>query len=126
MTAPVWINAIVGDFGHAAGLSDFALNDRGSAALDFETGRSLRLEYTGTELVIAMTLAMHSPSDLARLLSLPNPHAKYGFKIRTGLLAKSGRLVMAIRIAERDTTLANLSGAFQTLWHLANEIGGAA
>ena len=33
---------------------------------------------------------------------------------------------MAVRLAERDVTLPRVSGAFELLWRLAREIGGAA
>ena len=79
MTAPVWMNAVIGDFGRAAGLNGLALNERGTAVL-----------------------------------------------IRTGLLPKTHEGVMAVRLAERDVTLPRVSGAFELLWRLAREIGGAA
>ena len=65
MTAPVWMNAVVGDFGRGAGLGGLALDDRGVAVLRFETGAALRLEYTGVELVIAVTVPV---ADVKRLL----------------------------------------------------------
>ena len=95
MTAPVWMNAVIGDFGRAAGLGGFALKERGAAALRFENGSSLRFEYTGTELLMAMT----KPSaDVKRLLALSHPKARYGFRIRTGILAKTHEAVIAVRI----------------------------
>lgn len=123
MTAPVWMNAVIGDFGRAAGLGGFALKERGAAALRFENGASLRFEYTGTELLMAMT----KPSaDVKRLLALSHPKARYGFRIRTGILAKTHEAVIAVRIAERDVTLPHVSRVFELLWRLTEEIGGAA
>ncbi len=122
MTAPVWMNAVIGDFARAAGIDGLKLNDRGAAALDFETGVSLRLEYTGGELVVAVTVPH---ADLKRLLSASRPDARFGFKIRTGVLAKSGRAVMAVRLEERDVTLPRLNAAFTALWRLAGETGGS-
>ncbi|MBQ8126014.1 MAG: hypothetical protein IJ173_09065, partial [Kiritimatiellae bacterium] len=58
MTAPNWIEAVVRDFGRGAGLADFALNARGAAAVRFENGLTLRFEYTGEELVVAVTVPM--------------------------------------------------------------------
>ena len=123
MTTPVWMNAVISDFGRAAGLSDLALNERGAAALRFETGVSMRLEYTGVELVMAMTVPS---ADVRRLLSQSQPEARHGFKVRTGVLHRTGEAVMAIRLAERDVTLPRLNAAFGVLWRLAGEIGGAA
>ena len=121
MTAPVWMNAVIGEFGRAAGIDGFAFNARGAAAFNFENGASLRLEYTGEELVVAVTVRA---ADLKRLLSLSHPRARYGFTVRTGVLAKSGRAVLAVRIAERDVTLPRLNAAFGVLWRLAGEMGG--
>ena len=123
MTAPGWMNAIIGDFGRAAGLGDFALNARGAATLAFETGASLHFEYTGEALAMAVSLAA---PDAKALLALAHPRARHGFAVRTGLLAKSGRGIIAINIKERDVTLPRLNDAFGVLWRLAGEIGGAA
>ena len=123
MTAPVWMNAVIGDFGRAAGLDGLALNARGAAALRFENGSALRLEYAGAELLMAMTLPA---ADVKRLLALSHPKARYGFRIRAGILAKTHEAVIAVRIAERDVTLPHVSRAFEILWRLAGEIGGAA
>lgn len=123
MTAPVWMNAVIGDFGRAAGLKGLALNERGAAALRFETGTSFRLEYTGRELVMAMTAPA---SDLKRLLSLSHPLARHGVRVRAGLLPKTREAVVAVRIAERDVTLPRLNATFGVLWRLAEEMGGRA
>ena len=123
MTAPVWMNAVIGDFGRAARLGGLALNERGAAVLKFENGSSLRLEYTGVELVVAMTVPS---ADVKRLLSLSHPKARYGIRIRAGIIPKSREAVMAVRLAERDVTLPHVSGAFELLWRLSGEIGGAA
>ena len=122
MTSPVWMNAVIGDFGRAAGISGLALNERGAAALRFETGASFRLEYTGRELVMAMTT---TTADLKRLLSQAHPQARHGLRVRAGVVPKTKEAVLAVRIAERDVTLPRLNAAFGVLWRLAGEIGGA-
>ena len=122
MTAPVWMNAVIGDFGRAAGLNGLALNERGTAVLKVEDGTALRLEYTGDALVVAMTVPS---ADVKRLLSLSHPRSRYAFRIRTGLLPKTHEAIMAVRLAERDVTLPRVSGAFELLWRLVREIGGA-
>ena len=123
MTAPIWMNAVIGDFGRAAGLGSLALNERGAAALKFENGSSLRFEYTGAELVVAM--AVHA-GDVKRLLSLSHPRARFGMRVRTGILPRTREAVMAVRLAERDVTLPHVNAAFDLLWRLSGEIGGAA
>ena len=123
MTVPGWMNGTIGDFGRAAGLSGLSLNGRGTAALRFETGVALRLEYTGAELVMAVTVP--SIAELKRLLALSHPKARYGFRIRSGVLPRTQEGVLAIRLAERDVTLPQMNAAFGVLWRLAGEIGGA-
>ena len=115
MTAPVWMNAVIGDFGRAAGIGRLALNERGTA--------SLRFEYTGSELVVAVTVPS---ADVKRLLSLSHPKARYGLRVRAGVLPKTHEAVMAVRFAERDVTLPHVSAAFELLWRLARDMGGAA
>ena len=122
MTAPVWLNAVIGDFGRAAGIGALALNERGAAALRFENGTSLRLEYTGAELVMAVTVPS---ADLKRLLSFSHPKARYGFRVRTGIVPKTREAVLAVRLAERDVTLPRVNAVFGLLWRLAGETGGA-
>ena len=127
MTAPAWMSAVIRDFGRAAGAAGLAFNERGAAALAFEKGASLRLEYTGEELVMAITVPWHGGEEtLKRLLSFSHPKARYGFRIRAGILQKSNSLVMAVRFAERDVTLPQVNSAFGVLWRLSGEIGGAA
>jgi type III secretion system chaperone SycN len=121
MTAPVWLNAVIGDFGRAAGIGALALNERGAAALRFENGTSLRLEYTGAELVVAVTVPS---ADLKRLLSFSHPKARYGFRVRTGIVPKTREAVLAVRLAERDVTLPRVNAVFGLLWRLAGETGG--
>ena len=123
MTPPVWMNAVIGDFGRAAGLGGLALNDRGAAALKFENGAALRLEYTGSELVVAMSMPS---ADVKRLLSVSHPKARYPFRIRSGIVPKTRESIMAVALAERDVTLPRVNTAFELLWRLAGEIGGAA
>lgn len=128
MSAPVWMESLVKEFGKGAGLPDFALNDRGVAALAFENGASLRFEYAEGALAVSMTVP--SPIDSVRagaLLSHSHPDARRGsFRIRTGYLASRGRAVFAVRLAEREATLPLLNQVFAALWAAAREYGGAA
>ena len=123
MTAPVWMNSVIGDFGRAAGIGGLALNERGAAVLRFENGATLRLEYTGDELVVAMTVPS---ADIKRLLSFSHPKARYGLRVRVGVIPKTREAVIAVRLVERDVTLPHVSSAFELLWKLAGETGGAA
>ena len=127
MMAPEWLNAVVRDFGRAAGADMFALNDRGAAAISFENGVGLRFEYTGAELVVSVTVpSPANPVALRRALSFAHPMAGSGLRIRVGYCARTGCIVFAVRIAERNVTLPTVNAAFATLWRAAGEIGGVA
>ncbi|MBR1588331.1 MAG: hypothetical protein IJ658_08420 [Kiritimatiellae bacterium] len=127
MTAPAWIEAVVQEFGKAAGLPGLALNGRGAAAITFENGSALRLEYAFDSLVVALTLpARLDPAAAARLLAYAHPEARYGFKLRAGYLEKASRAVFAARLADREVTLPALNSVFSVLWRIGQEFGGAA
>lgn len=127
MTAPAWIESVIREFGRAAGLPNLVLNDRGAAAITFENGATLRLEYAFDSLVVALTLPVRlDPAMAARLLAYAHPDARFGFKLRAGYLAKSGRAVFAARLADREVTLPALNSVFSVLWRIGQEFGGAA
>lgn len=127
MTAPLWIESAVGEFGRAAGLGTLSPGDRGVAALSFQNGLVLRFEYAFDALHVAMTVpARLDASGAGRLLGYAHPSARFGIRIRTGYLAKSGRAVFAVRLADRDVTLPAINAAFALLWRVALEFGGAA
>ena len=126
MMAPGWIAALVRDFGRAAGLSDFALNERGVAAVSFENGLSLRFEFAEEALTVAVTVsALLDPAQARVLLAYAHPDARLGFRLRTGYLARSGRAVFAVALAGRDVTLPSINAVFALLWRIALEFGGA-
>ena len=124
--APVWLDDIVREFGRSAGLSDFSLNDRGAAAATFETGAQLRFEYAFESLVVALSFPypVSGPAAARRLLAAAHPGARPGFKLRAGLLEKSGRAILAARFPERETTLPAVNAAFSALWRLAEDLAG--
>ena len=124
--APVWLDDIVREFGRSAGLSEFALNDRGAAAVTFETGAQLRFEYAFESLVVALSFPYPcgDPAAARRLLAAAHPGARPGFKLRAGLLEKSGRAILAARFPEREATLPAVNAAFSALWRLAEDLAG--
>ena len=124
--APVWLDDIVREFGRSAGLSDFALNDHGAAAVTFETGAQLRFEYAFESLVVALSFPYPcgDPAAARRLLAAAHPGARPGFKLRAGLLEKSGRAILAARFPEREATLPAVNAAFSALWRIAEDLAG--
>lgn len=127
MNAPPWIEALVADFGAAAGLDSFALNERGAASVVFSTGYVFRLEYVHASLAVMMEVPTRLDGDIARsILSYSEPGARRGFTIRSGYFTKAERAVFVARMAERDATLPALNAIFAEFWRIANEFGGAA
>ncbi len=126
MSAPSWIDSAVREFGQTAGLKTLALGDRGSAAVSFDNGVALRFEYVQESLVVSVTIpARLDPGAASRLLAYAHPEARVGFRLRTGYLAKSGRAVFAVRLADRDVTVPVINSVFSALWRIALEFGGA-
>ncbi len=126
MKAPTWIDSAVKEFGQAAGLDALDLGERGSAAISFDNGVSLRFEYLQESLVVSVTIpARMDQGSAARLLAYSHPEARLGFRLRTGYIAKLARAVFAVRLADRDVTVPALNSVFSALWRIALEFGGA-
>ena len=127
MTAPAWIASLVSDFGKGAGLQNFALGDRDTAALSFENGYSLRFEYAAGGLMVAMAVPSRLDAAHARaLLAYSHPEARLGFRVRAGYLQRRGAAFFSIRLEERDVTLPAINQAFAIQWRIAQEYGGVA
>ena len=125
MTAPSWVDSVVGEFGQSAGLGRISLGERGVAALSFQNGLVLHLEHAFDSLFVTMTVPTRLDAPAAaRLLGYAHPDAHFAFRLRTGYIAKSGRAVFAVKIADRDVTLPAVNAAFAFLWRLALEFGG--
>ena len=124
--APAWLDDIVREFGRSAGLSDFALNDRGAAAVSFETGAQLRFEYAFESLVVALSFPypVSDPDAARRLLAAAHPGARPGFKLRAGLQPRTGRALLVARFPEREATLPAVNAAFSALWRLSEDLAG--
>lgn len=126
MTVPAWMNAVIADFGHAAGVEGLSLGAKGAAVLKFANGVSLKLEYTGEVLVVAVAFrVLHSPASIRRLLAIANPQAMRRPRLRSGIIPKTGEAVAMVVLPEREVTLPLLSAAFNALWRAAEETGGA-
>ena len=119
--APSWLESAIAQFGQSAGLDTLALQN-GTAALRFDNGASLRLEYRDGELAMAICAPAGDPR---RLLTLAHPDGHLPFRVRTGILPRTGEAVLAIRLPEREVTLVKLNAAFTLLWRLAQESGGS-
>jgi len=127
MSAPRWVESVVSEFGHAAGLDRLALNERGAAVVAFENGSRLRLEYAYESLVVAITVPVRMDvSSARRILSYTHPSARHPFRLRSGWLKKSSAAVFAARLADREVTLPSLNSVFAELWRISHDFGGVA
>lgn len=115
---PVWLNDIVRDFGRQMGLRQFALNDRGAAGLVFENGMRLRLEYAVESIMLSIGLEVDvNDMSMRKLLQLAHPSMRSAEKIRAFLLGNESRF--AVRIPEREVSVARLEEIFRGLWQIA-------
>lgn len=114
---PSWLNEVVRQFATGLGLQTFALNDDGVAALHFENGVVLRLEYALDFLTLTMSAEPPTtPDALMTLLASTDPLRRGTFPIRVGILENPERAVFAIRLEMEAVTLGNLEGAMAELW----------
>ena len=114
---PAWLNDIVREFGSGMGLKDFALNADGAAALRFENGVALRLEYAMN--FLSLSMSVESPQDAASvklLLTASDPLRRGAFAVRTGIAGNPPRAVFTVRLEPAEVTLGNLDAAVAELW----------
>ena len=114
---PAWLNDIVRKFGSGMGLKDFALNADGAAALRFENGVALRLEYAMN--FLSLSMSVESPQDVASvklLLTASDPLRRGAFAVRTGIAGNPLRAVFTVRLEPAEVTLGNLDAAMAELW----------
>jgi type III secretion system chaperone SycN len=114
---PAWLNDIVREFGSGMGLKDFALNADGAAALRFENGVALRLEYAMN--FLSLSMSVESPQDVASvklLLTASDPLRRGAFAVRTGIAGNPLRAVFTVRLEPSEVTLGNLDAAMAELW----------
>ena len=122
---PAHVISVLRDFGRAAGIGDFSLNARDSAAVRFDSGATLRFEYCFDGLTVAMTVPCRpDPAAMRRLLEYSRPSPRGGARpVRAGYLAKTGCAVFAVRIPEEAVTAPAVNAAFADLWRIVNEFG---
>ena len=114
---PSWLNEVVRQFASGLGLQTFALNADGVAALHFENGVVLRLEYAFDFLTLTMSAEPPTTAEaLKTLLASADPLRRGAFTMRVGILERPERALFAIRLEMEAVTLGNLEGAMAELW----------
>lgn len=122
---PIWISSAVSAFGRRMGLSSFALNERDVASATFENGISVAFEFANESLCVSLRVPVTpSPMVLKKLLVSAHPSNRFPFRLRTAYVAKSGRALFIVRLAERQVTDAVLDQVFSGLWQLARGLEG--
>lgn len=124
MSAPTWVREMIGEFGRSAGIESLTLNEHDVAALVFDSGAHLRFEYAYESLLVMITLpVMVSVETVKRILQQSIPERRGEFRIRCGILPRSGKAFFAVRLPHDEITLPVLNGAFSTLRRLADQFG---
>lgn len=128
MTAPSWADALVREFGRGAGVEGLSLGEGGSAAFDFANGRTLRFEWTGDGIAVLVTAPQPGgPGAAKAVLSCAHPDARFGARVRAGLLKGGTEAVFAVLPDGGEATLPALNAAYRAAWSAADyaEGGGA-
>ena len=124
MTPPGWMQETIAEFGRSAGIENFAFNDKGVAALAFESGASLVFEYAYSSLTVMMSVPVSmDPAVAARALSFATPERRGEFRIKTGFLEKAGRVFFAARLPHDEVSLPVVNSAFSYLRRIADQFG---
>jgi len=118
MKAPNWMNEAVQAFGRQLNLSTLSLNEQGAAGLSFENGVSLRFEYVEGALMMVVGLKAEPDSEaLSKLLTEVHPQAARGeYPLRAAYLSRTGEMVYAAKLPERNVNVSVLQEAFTELW----------
>lgn len=127
MMPPGWMQEVIAEFGRAAGIENFAFNDRNTAALSFESGATLVFEYAYSSLTVMMTVPVAVDSSTAtKALSFAVPERRGEFRIKAGFLQKAGRVFFAVRLPHDEVSLPVVNSAFSYLRRIADQFGEGA
>jgi type III secretion system chaperone SycN len=114
---PRWLGDIVRDFAAGLGLNEFGFNSDGAAALRFENGVVLRIEYAMDRLVMSMSAESAADAAAAKLLlAAADPLRRERSAIRAGFIGTPPRAVFAVRKEPAEVTSGNLHAAMTELW----------
>jgi len=121
-----WIADEIKAFGRLLELSSFALNGRGLAAVQFENGVKLRLEYRHPALWVQVLIAMPADAEaLIRLLSETHPRRGVTAAgiVRAGYLERSGEALLTIALSSDRIEASEIDAAFRELFERAVRLG---
>lgn len=117
---PEWLAADIAEFGRGLGLSTFALNGRGVAAVVFENGLGLTLERRRGRLCVYMTCPVRPEAGILReLLSLAHPWGRLAGRVRTAYWANQERAAFLVVLPEAAVSVPRINAAFEDVWQAA-------
>lgn len=124
MNVPHWIRETIAEFGRAAGIGNFAFNDRDVAALAFGSGAILAFEYAYSSLNVLITVPIvRDNANAMRLLSFAAPERRGEFRVKTGFMPKGDKAFFAVRLPHEEVSLPVLNSAFSYLRRMADQFG---
>lgn len=124
MNAPQWVNSTVQVFGKQLGLQNFSLNERGVAAVRFENGVRLVLEYGAQSLIISTQIKAPANANALKLLLAQSHYAdRSQFRVRSYYVSRAGEAACAVAIPEGELNVTAMERVFQELWKRAEYLG---
>ncbi len=117
-----WVDDAVGTFGREMGFARLRLPEQGAVELAFENRGTLALERAGDDLLLyQQRQRQHRGIDrLSRAMDLCHWRHDRNPAVRAGV--KDDRLVLLIRLREREVTPEAMAQAFERLVRLMDEI----
>ena len=120
MRAPQWLDDTVRSFGRQFRLEGLTLGERGVAGVRFADGGEFKLEYSQGRLALMATRPVAEGAAAAKAVLAAAAHdPRRPYRLRSGIFEGTGRLVVAVRIPEREVTGDLLARVFQEVWAAA-------
>lgn len=121
-----WIINEISAFGRLLELTTFALDERGMAAVQFENGVKLRLEYRQPDLWIQVLVVVPSEAA-ARIRLLAEAHPRRAVTevgvVRAAYLERTGEALLTIALSEDRIEASEIDAAFRELFERAVRLG---
>jgi len=127
-----WIEEQIAAFGRLLGLTSFALNARGMAAVAFENGVKLRLEVVRPDLWVQVLFPLSQGDEaMTRLLQEAHPGRNVRSRgdgipcVRAAYLERSGEALLAVRLGQDEIEASRIDTVFRELFERAVRLGRA-
>jgi len=121
-----WIASEILAFGRSLELTALALDERGMAAVRFENGVKLRLEYRQPALWVQVLVALPADGEtMVRLLGESHPlrGVTEAGVVRSAYLERSGEALLTIALPQDRIEAPAIDAAFRDLFERAVRLG---